>query len=93
MSPVDRNVSRFWNAQSAWGSLLPSPSAAWRTSTAASRPSSPSTSGSPTTRCCSGWATVGALAAIYTRQLAVLEVDAIDLDACCGWSLSVVEPG
>ena len=31
-----------------------------------------------------------ALAAIYDRQLLTLEVDAIDLDACCGWSVNIV---
>lgn len=34
--------------------------------------------------------TGAALAAIYDHQLVALEVDAIDLDACCGWSVNVV---
>jgi hypothetical protein len=33
--------------------------------------------------------TGGALAAIYARQPVTLEVDAIDLDACCGWSINI----
>lgn len=34
--------------------------------------------------------TGAALAAIYDRQLLAVEVDAVDLDACCGWSINVV---
>lgn len=34
--------------------------------------------------------TGAALAAIYDRQLVAVEVDLVDLDACCGWSVNVV---
>ena len=34
--------------------------------------------------------TGAALAAIYSRELVVLEVDAIDLDGCCDWSVNIV---
>ena len=33
--------------------------------------------------------TGSALTAIYSRQTIALEVDAIDLDACCGWSITI----
>ncbi|MBI2708098.1 MAG: pyridoxamine 5'-phosphate oxidase family protein [Actinobacteria bacterium] len=31
-----------------------------------------------------------ALAAIEARQLVVVEVDEVNLDACCGWSINVI---
>jgi len=34
--------------------------------------------------------TGAALVALYDRQVVALEIEAIDLDACCGWSINVV---